>query len=364
MHSRRLRKLREQMAAQGLNALLVTNINNVFYLSGFTGSTAALIVTHQESYVLVDPRYSIQARAECSSTEVRDYTGKSTIAAAADLANEIKTASIGCEADSLTVTSYRAFRKALDTSTKLRTTRGLIERLRRIKDEHEIALIRKAAEIADATFLSVLAEIKPGMSEKDLALLIDSTLRKLGADKEAFDTIAACGPNAACPHASPTDAILKPGQLVKMDFGAAYRKYNSDITRTVCLAEPTAKQREVYQIVLDAQLKAIAAVAPGKPGKEIDAVARDYIASKGYGDNFGHGLGHALGIEVHDGPGFSTMNDITLEPGMVITVEPGIYIEDWGGVRIEDDVLVTETGVEVITKAPKELKECKMQNAE
>ncbi len=353
MLSKRLEKLRAMIAERRIDALLVTDIDNVFYLSGFTGSTAALVVTAQDSHILVDPRYSVQARAECPATQVHDYTGKSTIAAAAELINELQPSTVGYESDNLTVSAFRALRKSVRRSTVLRTTRGMVEKLRRVKDEHELGLIRKAAGIVDRTYEHVLTEIRPGITEKDLALIIDSTMRRLGADKEGFDTIAASGPNSACPHASPTDAVLQNGQFVKMDFGARYQRYNSDITRTVFLGKPTAEHRKVYQTVLDAQLRAIEAIAPGKAGKDIDAIARDYIASQGYGDKFGHGLGHGLGIAVHDGPGLSTTSDIVLEPGMVMTVEPGIYIEGWGGVRIEDDVIVTESGVEIITSAPK-----------
>lgn len=335
--------------------MLVTNIDNIFYLSGFTGSTAALIVTPTNSYILVDPRYSIQARAECPVTEVVDYAGKSTIAASAEMINRLKPSSVGYEANDLTVASYRDLRKDVDRTISLRAASGWTEKLRAVKDASEIELIREAARIADTTFDAVLGEIRTGMTEKEVAVLIDFTLRKLGADKESFDTIAAAGPNSACPHAHPTDAVLQTGQFLKMDFGAYYKRYASDITRTICLGKPDKKQNEIYSIVLEAQLAAIDAIRPGRTGREIDAVARDYITSRGYGDNFGHGLGHALGIEVHDGPGFSRTSDIVLEPGMVITVEPGIYIEGWGGVRIEDDIVVTGDGVEVLTSATKEL---------
>lgn len=341
------------MRRVGVEALLVTDVDNVFYLTGFTGSTAAAIVTETDAHILVDPRYSIQARAECAHSRVHDYTGKATITAASELANDLKPAVLGYEADNLTVVLFRALRKSLDKGIGMRSTSGVVAGLRSVKDETELALIRKAAAIVDRTYDVILSEIRPGVSEKQLALAVDSTMRRLGADKEGFDTIAAAGPNSACPHASPTDALIGPSQFVKLDFGARYRRYNSDITRTVCVGEPTSQHREVYQVVLDAQMKAIEAIAPGKPGREIDAVARDYIASMGYGPNFGHGLGHAIGIQVHDGPAFSVTSDVVLQPGMVMTVEPGIYIEGWGGVRIEDDIVVTESGVEVITTAPK-----------
>ena len=354
MYRARLEKLRKSMSERNIDALLVTNLSNIFYLSGFTGSTAVLVVTGDASYILVDFRYTLQATTECVGTKVIEYSGKPAFAALGNLINEIKPKSLGFESDVVTVASHRKLRNAIDASVKLRSTVGLVAKLRSVKDEHEISLIRKAAEIADAVYAYVITAIKPGMTEKDAALLIDSSIRRLGGDKEGFDTIAAYGPNAASPHASPTDAVLQTGQLFKMDYGVRYKNYNSDITRTVCLGNATAKQKEIYKIVLDAQLKAIEAIKPNRTGKEIDAVARDYIASMGYGDNFGHGLGHGIGIEVHDGPAFSVLSDIILEPGMVATVEPGIYIEGWGGIRIEDDVLVTDTGVEIITKAPKE----------
>jgi len=343
------------MTARKLNACLVTNIPDVFYLTGFTGSTAAAIITDAECSILVDPRYTVQAEGECAGCRVVEYVGKSTMAAAAGYLSGLPGGIVGYQADDLTVASFHSLRAATANTVSFRGAKGLVESLRRVKDPDEIELMRKAARIADDAFAALTQEIRPGMREKEVALLVDTTLRTLGADKEAFETIAASGPNSACPHASPTDRVLQAGDFVKLDFGARYRGYNSDITRTLCLGTPSAKQREVYDTVLQAQLKAIEAIVPGRTGREIDAVARDFISSKGYGDNFGHGLGHSLGIEVHDGPGFSRTSDVVLQPGMVMTVEPGIYIEDWGGVRIEDDVLVTETGVEILTHSSKDL---------
>lgn len=355
MRDSRLSKLRGLLSAKRLDALLVTDIPNVFYLTGFTGDTGAALVTWDACHVLVDPRFTIQARAQCPGSQIVEYTGKPGIAAAAELINDLRPARVGYEADELTVLSYRGLRSRVPHEIGLRATKGLVQQLRRIKDAHEVQLIKKAAVIADAAFDALLREIRPGMTEREVALLVDCSLRRLGADKEAFDTIAAFGPNAACPHASPTDARLQAGGLLKLDFGARRDNYNSDITRTVSIGQPTARQREVYEIVLEAQHKAIAAIQPGKPGKEIDSIARDFIASAGYGNSFGHGLGHALGILVHDGPALSQTSDVVLEPGMVVTVEPGIYIEGWGGIRIEDDVLVTASGSELLTHSTKEL---------
>ncbi len=351
----RLSRLRAELARKKLDGFLVTDISNVFYLTGFTGSTAAAIITPGESHILVDPRYTIQATQECSSSRVTEYTGKSTIVAAGELINELGLARLGYEEQQITLSTYRRLRSTVNKTTTMHITKGVVETLRRVKDAQEIEIIRKACKIVDATFDAVVKEIRTGMSEKDVALLIDYTMRKLGADKDGFDTIAAFGPNSACPHHSPGDDLLRGGGFLKMDFGARYRHYNSDITRTVCIGKPTGKQREVYDVVLEAQLKAIDAITPGIPGKEIDSVARDFIASRGYGANFGHGLGHALGILVHDGPALSQTSDVALEPGMVVTVEPGVYIEGWGGVRIEDDVLVTESGCEVLTHATKKM---------
>ncbi|MCX6344269.1 MAG: aminopeptidase P family protein [Armatimonadetes bacterium] len=355
MHKERLSKLRNIMVEKGLGALLVTDLANVFYLSGFTGSTAALVVTADDAFIMVDSRYAIQAREECKDVTVKDFAIKTAAAAAAELINELRPKSIGYEARNLTMAAYKEVHKIINYAITRRSTDGIVEKLRMVKDSHEIGLIRKACEITDAAFASILKVIKPGMSEKEVALELEYTLQKMGSMGLAFGSIVATGAHSAWPHAQPGDAILETGHNLKMDFGARYGKYCADITRTVCLGKPSEKLKEVYGVVHEAQARAIEAIKPGKLGKEVDAVGRRFIASKGYGKNFGHGLGHCLGIVVHDGLGFSTTSKTVLEPGMALTVEPGIYIEGWGGVRIEDDVLVTETGVEVITKAPKNL---------
>jgi len=343
------------MTAKRLDSMLVTDLANVFYLSGFTGSTAAMVITHSDAFILVDSRYSIQAREECAQVTVRDFAIVTAIVAAANLINELKPKSVGYESGNVTVAAFKEIDKIIERGTTRRATTGLVEKLRAVKDAHEIEMICEACKATDMAFKAILEEIKPGMTEKEVALQLEYLLQKLSGGSLAFTTIVATGPHSAWPHAQPGQAVIEKGHNLKMDFGARYNKYCADITRTVCIGKPGDKLREVYQIVKDAQLRAIDAIAPGKIGKEIDATARDYIAEKGYGDNFGHGLGHMLGIAVHDGLGFSKTSETVLEPGMVLTVEPGIYIEGWGGVRIEDDVLVTDSGVEVITKAPKDL---------
>lgn len=354
IHRPRLTRLRQTLASKRLDALLVTDMPNAFYLSGFTGSTAAVIVTMDASHILVDPRYSIQARQECPSAIVHDYQGKSTIMAAAELILDLRPGVVGFESDNLTLHLFRMLHNKLKGSTSLRSTRGLVKRLREVKDTHEVALIRRAAQITDAAFGAVLPQIKPGLTEKQIALMIDATMRSQGADKEGFETIAASGPNSACPHAHPTDRALQKGDLLKMDFGARFAGYHADITRTICLGKPDPRQLDVYNNVLEAQTRALAAIKAGAECKYIDSLARDHIIAAGFGD-FGHGLGHSLGLEVHEEPRFSPTCGAALEAGMVMTVEPGIYIEGWGGVRTEDDVLVTQTGCEILTHSPKML---------
>lgn len=349
----RMTRIQQEMAKSRLDAILLTNLHNIRYLSGFTGSTATAIITRGRAFLLVDSRYTLQAAKECPEFDVRQYSG-SALTAASDLLNEIQTTRIGFEADHITFNNHRKLRSMPAKGLKLVAISQIVEELRQIKDGKEIDKIRQAAAITDECFSYLLARVKPGMTERDVALDISGYVQKQGA-KLAFDSIIAAGPHAAFPHAQPGDAVLAKGQMLKLDFGAAIDGYASDITRTIFIGRLDSKQKKVYKTVLDSQLKAIDAIKPGKLGKEIDAVARDYIKSQGYGDYFGHGLGHSLGLDVHDGPGFSPTSELVLAPGMVLTVEPGIYIEGWGGVRIEDDILVTDSGADVITKSTREI---------
>jgi Xaa-Pro aminopeptidase len=350
----RLEKLRRKLEEQRVDAILVTMIDNVRYLSGFSGSTATAVVSASEAVLLVDPRYTLQANEECRHFEIREYRNK-VIEVTAELIGSLGVERPAFEADYLSFSNYDKLRSLLSSGVELLPSSRVVDDLRLIKDSYEIALMQEAISISDVCFNEILGYIKPGLTERDVALQLEICMRKRGAEKPAFDSIVATGPHAALPHAQPSDAVIQHGQLLKMDYGAQYRQYPSDITRTVCLGEPDSKQREVYNTVLGAQLKAIDAIRSGVAGKDVDSVARDYIAAAGYGDYFGHGLGHSLGRGVHDGPGLSQSSEIVLEQGMVMTVEPGIYIPGWGGVRIEDDVLVTEDGCEILTHATKEL---------
>jgi Xaa-Pro aminopeptidase len=343
------------MAEAQLPAFLVTDPINVGYLSGFSGSSGALVVTPEDAIMVTDGRYTVQAQRECPGFQIRqtEVTQGLMDRVAAEV-KELGRAVLGVEGDTLTVNHFRKLTTDLE-GIELRPTEDVVEILRQVKDEGEIDLIRAACDIVDRAFEFILTLVRPGIPERDLATEIEYFMKKAGSEKEAFDTIVASGARSALPHGRASEKLLAAGDFVTFDYGARVGGYHSDITRTVVLGTATDRQREVYQVVLDAQQAALAALRPGMTGKEADLVARDLIAARGYGDAFGHGLGHSLGRHVHDGGGLSQRIDMTLAAGMVLTVEPGIYFEDWGGVRIEDDVVLRETGAEILTHAPKEL---------
>lgn len=351
MRSRRISNLRALMAQNSVDAMLITSIPNIFYLSGFTGDTGAVVITHDKATILLDPRYTEQGRGECEQVEVVEFFGKPMLRAISELVCDLKPGVLGFEKQCVSYADYLGLRKLCAGKVKLKGVVGLVEQLRFVKDSGEILLIKHACGIADTVFEEIASQDLAGKTERDVELMILNSLRAHGAKKDSFDTIAAYGPHSAKPHCAPCDTMVEPGAMLKLDFGALYQNYCSDITRTVFIGEPTAKFRDIYGIVLQAQLAAIEAIKPGRTGREIDAVARKVITDAGFGSNFGHGTGHQIGIEVHDGPGLSLTSAIVLEPGVVASVEPGIYIEGWGGVRIEDDILVTDHGCEVLTHA-------------
>ncbi len=354
MKSQRLTGVRQQMAKRGIDAFLISNLANVNYLSGFTGSAGAAIITPDRDILLVDGRYILQAGEEAKGFELSEYSQAiDPLQAAGEVLNAIKPKTAGFEGDYISFSSYTLLRDTVEKGIELKSVARTVEELKITKDVGEIELVKRACKMVDDCFAHLVSWIKPGMTESEVAHEISSFLFKQGSPRLAFDSIVAAGPNAAFPHHKTGNDVIKPGQMVKIDYGATVGHLGSDITRVVFLGEPDDKQREVYNTVLDAQLKAIEAIKPGKLGKEIDAVARDYIASKGYGEYFTHNLGH--NIPKTDGPGFTTTSETVLAPGMVITVEPGIYIEGWGGVRIEDDIVVTETGCDNLMTATKEI---------
>jgi Xaa-Pro aminopeptidase len=349
---KRLKRFRDRMAATGLEGFAVTNTHNVRYLSGFSGSTAAMFITAEEAVLVTDFRYDEQAHEEAyEGVEVR-IDKRETMAAIGDMAETVGGA-LGFESGSLPYAAYENLKSR--ASGDLTAVDGMPEKMRAVKDDEELGLIGKAVEIADRVFTQVVGELEAGMTEVEVAARIDFLLMTAAGDLPAFRTIVAGGPRGALPHAHPGRRKLAEGDLVTMDFGAVWNGYCSDMTRTVVLGDPTAKQREIYDTVLDAQKTAIAGIKAGMPGKEADSLARDLITERGYGERFGHGLGHGIGLEVHESPRLSYKTEDKLLAGMVVTVEPGIYVPGWGGVRIEDNVVVEEGGCRVLTSSDKNL---------
>ena len=349
---RRVSRLRRFMSEQGLSGIVVNKPENRRYFSGFSGSAGILLITDKTSKLLTDFRYIEQATAEAERYDILRYT-TSVYEKLAEITTELGLTTIGFESDFVTYDMYTQLSKAMPNFNLVPVQ---VDALRMVKDVNEVASITKAVEIADQAFSQILAFIKPGMSEQAIAVELEYHMGKLGAEKPAFDTIVASGKRGALPHGRASQKIIELGDFVTMDFGAVYQGYHSDITRTICIGTANEKQRTIYEIVLAAQLAGVEAVHPGKTGKEIDAVARKIISTAGYGEYFGHGLGHSLGLAIHEEPRLSSANiHTTLMENMLVTVEPGIYLPEWGGVRIEDTVLVSANGCKILTASSKKL---------
>lgn len=353
MQQARLDRIRVVMQEQGLQALLITNGVNRQYMTGFTGSAGYVLITDAHAYLLTDFRYMTQAPRQAAGYEVVEHAPKA-METVRGLLNKLGLTKVGFEQFDMSYGTYLSTAEALQ-GIQLVATGGLIEKLRMVKDEQELAVMKEAAELADRTFTHILPFLKPGAKELDIALEIEFFVRKNGAASTSFETIVASGERSALPHGKASDRILQTNEFVKLDYGAYYKSYCSDITRTVVLGKPTDKHKEIYNIVLEAQLTALDQIKPGMTGQQADAIARDVIKRHGYGDYFGHGLGHGLGMEIHEAPRLSTQGDVVLTPGMTVTVEPGIYLPGFGGVRIEDDIVITETGNQKLTHSSKDL---------
>lgn len=354
----RLTALREALAARDLDALFVSNITNVRYLTGFTGSAGFLYVDPDAAILFVDSRYVLQARAQTALGGIEVvYVPGSFEAGALDIVGARPSCRLAFEAASVTVAALDRMRERLGAHT-LVPTLDVVEKLRLVKDAGEIAALRRAAAFTDEMFDYVCTLLRPGVREMDVAADLEYRMRKCGADGPAFSSIVASGLNGAKPHAGAGEKVIEAGDLVTLDFGCRAEGYCADITRTVAIGSVTERQREIYGIVLEAQAAGRSALRPGATWKSVDSAARDIITAAGFGSNFGHGLGHSLGLEVHDVLGRLSQHakdEEVVAANQVWTVEPGIYIEGWGGIRIEDDVLVTPDGPEVLTRAPREL---------
>ena len=355
--AQRLDRLRQRMAAEGLDALWIAAPANRRYLSGFSGSSGWLLITSQVAELWTDFRYLEQAAQEAPGFAVVRHEPQLYPHLARRL-EELGVRRLGFEAEHVRYGEWQRMRAALPESVELVGIGGWVEQLRRIKDAAERAAIREAARIADEALLEVLAGLRPGLTEREVALRLEFAMRRRGAAAAAFDLIVVSGPRSALPHGQPGPHPIEAGQFVTLDYGAVVDGYCSDCTRTVVVGRATPRHREVYAVVLEAQRRALAAIRPGVTGAEVDRAARQVIEEAGYGDRFGHATGHGVGLEVHEGPRLSALaEEERLEPGMVVTVEPGIYIPGWGGVRIEDLVVVTDDGAEVLTRVSKDLLE-------
>ncbi len=337
-----------------VDLLLVSNLVNVRYMTGFTGSNGLALIGSETRMFVTDFRYLQQAEAEVDPTfqRVRDQHDLLDALSAGLPGGELR---IGFDDADLTVGRHARLRELLPDRVELVSAGGLVERLRSVKEPEEIERIRAAAAVADTALTRVLEAGLAGRSELELAVALELTMRQLGAQRPSFDSIVAAGAHGALPHATPREHAIASGELVVIDWGAEVDGYCSDCTRTVAAGEPSTQAREIYELVLSAQLAGLAAVRAGASGRAVDATARAVIEAGGQGEHFGHGLGHGVGSEVHEGPRLSTRSDDQLESGNVVTVEPGVYLPGEIGVRIEDLVVVTEDGCQILTSLDKAL---------
>jgi Xaa-Pro aminopeptidase len=352
-YAERRQRLSDELATSGIDALLVTRMTNIRYLTGFTGTTAFLIFGEAPT-IVVDFRYSEQVEREVADVAIeRVMSTRELWAATVRLINELGIKRLGVEGQTLTVGQYLDLQSA--NSFEVIPTSAVVERLRYRKEPAEVEAIRRATAITDEAMGDLLAILQAGMTEHRVAGEIERLQRAKGGERSASEIIVASGPRTALPHGIATDRVLAANEAVMFDLGTVVDGYLADLTRTIHLGPAPDEFRQIYEIVGEAQRRAEAAIRPGMTAREADAVARDHITESGYGDKFGHSLGHSIGLDNHETPALSPYDETVLEPGMVITVEPGIYLPGFAGVRTEDIVVITEEGCEILTESPKEL---------
>lgn len=353
----RVDKVRKKMEEKGLPALLVSHLPNIFYLSGFSGSSAWLLLTAKKALLYTDFRYIEQARSEAPSFEIMKLDTTVDNALFKQLAGFLKgeqTTALAVEEAYLTLGEFNRL-QGVEPHMEVMPCSNVVEEIRSVKEEGEIESIRFAARIADRALSETLPLLKPGMSELEFAAELEYRLRRNGAAGTAFTTIVASGPRSALPHGIAGSRIIGGGEFIVVDFGAIWEGYCSDMTRTFLLGEPTARQEHLYKLVCNAREIALQSLSVGMQGAEVDGAARRYLQEEGYGDAFGHGLGHGVGVEVHEQPTLSPRGKSTLQSNMVFSVEPGIYLGDAGGVRVEDLVVLRPHGPEIITGSGRDL---------
>ncbi len=352
----RRQRLRSAIESAELDGLIVSSPTNVAYLTGFTGEDSILLLTQERAVVVSDGRFSVQLAQECPDLEAEIRAiGKPLPEAVGELARFLGVRRWGFESQATTVAEFDKLREAAQ-GVELVPKQGLVERLRMIKDEGEIAAIREAVAIAERAFLDLRGWLRSGVTEKAAADFLESALRIQGATAASFTPIVAVGPRAALPHARPTASTrLGPNDLVLIDWGARGDGYVSDLTRVLTTGKVTPEFEAVYRAVLEARDRAVAAIRPGVEARSIDLAARSVLEDAGFGPHFNHSVGHGIGRDVHEAPMLRHVSEVVLEPGMVVTIEPGAYFAEWGGVRIEDDVLVTADGAKVLSALPRSL---------
>ena len=349
MYKKRLEKL---IATIPANATLILSPENLYYFSGFTGGEGMLYIDKSRLILFTDSRYTHQARGEAPDFEIID-TAKLSVSEFLKSKGDM---AYGFEDDYVTFSKFAGL-KRISPKSVFTPVSSNIDSIRMIKDEYELSLIKKAAQIADSAFSYIIDKIHPGKTERDISLDLEYFMLKSGADGLSFDTISASGVRSCMPHGTATDKVIENGDFLTLDFGCKYRGYCSDMTRTVVVGKASERQKEIYHTVQEAQKAALATVRAGELAKAVDEAARGVIENAGYGKNFGHGLGHSLGLKVHESPSCSPKSGDILCENMMMTIEPGIYIDDFGGVRIEDLVCVTKDGYENYTTSNKELLE-------
>ncbi len=353
--NKRLQGLRKLLKEKNMDACIITGRANTIYFSGFTGTTSVMLIGLDKAWLVVDFRYTIQAKEQVfEGIEVVEQQESSNSTINVLMAqNSIE--SIGFEGNVLTFSEYQKMKISLNKAKSFVSLDGLVDKLRIIKDDDEIESIQQAVLLGDKVFDQIINFIKPGMKETDVSAEMEYIMKKLGAKGPSFETIVGAGYRSAMCHGTATDNVIKKGDAVVLDFGVIYRNYCSDMTRTIFIGEPNTELRKIYGIVKKAQEEALAGIVSGMKGSDADKIARDIITESGYGDAFGHSLGHGVGVEIHEEPRLSVKSEDILTDGMVFSVEPGIYVEGLGGVRIEDMVVLVDGKPRNFTTSTKDM---------
>ncbi len=348
----KLGHLRESFEKLSIDGMLITKGYNRRYMTNFTGSAGVVLVSKTKAVFITDFRYMEQAAKQATDFEIVQHK-TAIIEEIAKQVAELGITKLGFEQDTVTYATYEQYKKAIHC--ELVPTSAVVEDLRVIKTPEEIKIIQTAADIADAAFKHIIEYIRPGLTEIEVSNELEFFMRKQGATSSSFDIIVASGLRSALPHGVASNKVIQTGEFVTLDYGAYFDGYVSDITRTIAVGNVSDELKNIYDIVLAAQLRGLEGLKAGITTKEADALTRDYITEKGYGEQYGHGTGHGIGLEIHEEPSLSFRTNTILKPNMVVTVEPGIYVAGLGGVRIEDDTVVTEAGNNVLTHSPKQL---------